>query len=166
MNQPTTNPDSKKALLEAFDQVLKTQADERAERLASRPRTGGRPTVFLLVGIFALLFVGAYLWLEQPGWLFPAAPPPESTAVKEASLRIALANTARHVEHFRRTKGRLPAGLDEAGTTTSGIAYERRGGEEYVLYGANGAVRLTLKSTDSIPLFVGNSFVIISRRPR
>jgi len=165
MKQPTTNPDSKKALLQAFDEVLKTQADERAERQTAA-RTGWRPTVISLVAVFTLLFVGAYLWLEQPGWLFPAPPPPESTAVKEASLRIALANAARHVEHFRRTNGRLPKTLEETGTLASGVAYEAHGAEGYLLHGVNGTVQLTFKSTDSIPLFVGNSFVIITRRPR
>lgn len=165
MNQPNASPDSKKALLEAFDEVLKTQADERAE-LRTAARTGWRPTVISLVAVFMLLFAGAYLWLEQPGWLFPAPPPPESTAVKEASLRIALANAARHVEHFRRTNGRLPKTLDETGTLASGVAYEAHGTDGYVLHGMNGAIQLTLKSTDSIPLFVGNSFVVITRRPR
>jgi hypothetical protein len=164
-NQPSPSPDSKKALLQAFDEVLKTQAEARAEHQATSARASGRPAVIVLVGIFTLLFVGAYLWLEQPSWFFPPPPPPESTAVKEASLRIALANAARHVEHFRRTTGRLPATLEETGTPMNGVTYESHD-DGYALHGVNGPVQLTLKSSDSIPLFVGNSFVIIARRTR
>lgn len=166
MSEPTTTPDSKRALLEAFDQVLKTQAEERAERASERRRSTGRPAVAAWVAIFTLLSTSTYLWLERPDWLFPVPALPESAAVKEASLRIALANAARHVEHFRLKNGRLPATLEETGTLANGIEYEAHGADNYSLQGVNGAVRLTLRSTDSLAIFVGNSFQVLSRRPR
>ena len=88
-------------------------------------------------------------------------------AVKEASLRIALANTARHVEHFRRAKGQLPATLEDTGMLPpSGITYEATNGDAWVLRGINGSVQLTLQSSDSLRPFVGNSFHVLARRSR
>ncbi len=167
MTQLSTDPNSKKALLTAFDQVLKAQAEQQAEeRAAARRRAGSARSVMTWVVVFALLFSSAYLWLERPDWLFTSAPRPESAAVREASLRIALANAARHVEHFRRRVGRLPATLEETGTSMSTIEYEPGAANSYVLRGINGSVQLTLRSGDSLPAFVGNSFEIIARRSR
>jgi hypothetical protein len=166
MSQETVNPDSKKALLDAFDQVLKTQAEERAERLVGTRRARGRLAAVTWIAVVALLLTVAYLWIERPGWLFQPPPPLESAAVKEASLRIALANAARHVEHYRRQHGRLPKSLDETGTLANGISYEPGRANDYLLRGVNGPVRLALRSTDSLAPFVGNSFEVITRRPR
>ena len=163
--QPVTPPDSKKALLQAFDEVLKTQAAEREAERAG-PRQAGRVGVVAWAAVFTLLFTAAYLWLERPAWLFPVPPPPESVAVKEASLRIALANTARHVELFRQKHGRLPATLEETGTVPSGIGYESTPPDRYLLRGVNEPVRLILRSTDSLRVFVGKSFETIARRSR
>lgn len=163
MTQPFSGPESKKALVEAFDHVLKAQAEER-ERLAAA-RTKRRPTAITWIMICTLLFAGAYLWLEKPIWLFPAGTV-ESLEVRDASLRISLANAARHVEYFRKKNGRRPATLDETGTRTSRIVYELNGSDGYLLHGENGPVRLTLRSTDSLAAFVGKSFEVIARRPR
>lgn len=159
----------KKALLEAFDTVIKTQADERetaqreaeARRLA---RARSRPIMWACVT--SLLFVSAYLWVEQPEWVFPNRALPESVAIKEASLRIGLANAAQHLEHFRQRQGRLPATLVEAGGGADWITYQRVGTDGWRLSGVNGAAQLTLKSSDALPDFLGNSFEVISRRPR
>jgi hypothetical protein len=161
MSKQTVSPNSKKALLDAFDEVLKMQGEERTGRGAGRGL--GRPMVITWISVFTLLFTAAYLGLERPEWLFPPAPALESTAVKEASLRIALANAARHVEHYRQQNGRLPAALDETGTAAGNILYEPIG-DGYRLRGVNGPVRLTLRSTDVLAAFVGNSFEIISSR--
>ncbi len=166
MSEQTASPDSKKALLQAFDEVLKTQAEQRSERVAAARRGGWRPMAATLAAVFTLLFVGAYIWLERPVWIFPEVQSNESAAVKEASLRITLANAARHVEHFRKKNGQLPATLEETGTLAGDILYERSGAGAYLLRGVNGAVQLTLRSTDSLPLFVGNSFQVIARRSR
>ena len=90
---PGASP-QKQALLEAFDSVLKKQAEERAAELREaearrRSRTRVRPSVWALSAV--VMFLCAYLYVEQPEWLFPAAAP-ESVAVQEASLRIGMAN--------------------------------------------------------------------------
>jgi hypothetical protein len=176
MRPDTTTPaagsgasEQKKALLHAFDTVLKTQADEReAERQVAEARrraaTRVRPVVW--AGSAIVLFIAAYLWVERPDWVFTPPPAPESLAVKEASLRIALANAAQHVERFRLRTGRLPQTLDEAGAHRDSVLYHRTGTETYQLIGVNGPVRVTLASSDGLPKFLGNSFEVISRRNR
>lgn len=159
----------KKALLEAFDSVLKRQAEEREEqaRAAEAKRLAASRTrpVFWAGGAMAL-FLAAYLWVEKPEWLFPAPVAPESTAIKEASTRIGVANAAQHVERFRQRVGRLPATLVEAGAQVEGITYQRTGSDTWRIEGSNGPVRVSLGSSESLAKFLGNSFEVISRRPR
>jgi len=169
MTNETATPE-KKALLEAFDSVLKTQAEvreaqqrEAEERRQARARS--RPVMWVCAAI--TLFVSAYLWVEQPEWVFPSKAPPESLAVKEASLRIGMANAAQHLERYRQRTGRLPTTLEEAGAHADGFAFERlAGGSDWRLTGQNGAARLTLTSKDPLASFLGGSFEVITRRGR
>jgi hypothetical protein len=162
---PTASPE-KKALLEAFDTVLRAKADEReAERLAAEARRRGRGTsrVLMLACSTILLFVAVYVFVERPDWIFPAPPAPESVAVKEASLRISVANAAQHVERYRQQTGSFPGTLAQAGAHGTGITYDRTTGG-YRLQAESGDVRVTYNSSESLTRFVGNSFKVISRR--
>ncbi|MDQ3428051.1 MAG: hypothetical protein M3477_09500 [Gemmatimonadota bacterium] len=163
---PKATPE-KKALLEAFESVLTGQAEEhefqRRETETRRlAQTKVRPSVWL--GAAMALFLSAYLWVEEPAWVFPAPPAPESVAVKEASLRIGLANAAQHVERFRQRTGRLPQTLSEAGAHGGGMTFEPTGPDAWRLAGVNGPVRVSLASADPLPKFLGNSFEVVSRR--
>ena len=161
----TATPE-KKALLEAFDTVLKTKADEReAERLAAEARRRGRETsrLLMLFCMSLLLLVWAYVFVERPDWIFPAPPPPESLAVREASLRISVANAAQHVERYRLQNGQLPVTLAQAGAHGTAIEYDRLTGG-YRLEAEVGEVRVTYSSSESLSRFVGNSFKVIARR--
>jgi hypothetical protein len=163
----TASPE-KKALLEAFDTVLKSKAEERDAELAAaeaRRRGRGVSRLLMLVCVTILVFVSAYLYVERPDWIFPTPPPPESLAVREASLRITIATAAQHIERYRQRLGRLPATLAEAGAYGDGIAYHRTGAG-YRLEGESDEVRVTFDSTEPLARFVGNSFKVISRRAR
>jgi hypothetical protein len=164
---PTGASPQKQALLEAFDSVLKKQAEEReAERRAAEARQRARAgirTSILLPAVFAL-FLCAYLYIEHPAWLFPSATHPESVAVKEASLRITMANAAQHVERFRQQNGRPPATLSAAGTEAPWIVYQAVDSTDWRMVGTNGEIELTLTSGDPLPKFLGNSFELIARR--
>ena len=86
---PPAATSQKKALLEAFDTVLRTAAEERElERLAAEARRRGRGVSRLLIVLCTtiLVFIGVYLSVERPEWAFPAPATPESTAVRQASL--------------------------------------------------------------------------------
>jgi len=163
---PQTTPE-KKALLEAFDTVLKAQAEEREARRAEAAarRREGASRILMVVCTTIVVFVGMYLAVERPDWVFPAPPTPESLVVREASLRIGIANAAQHIERFRERTGRLPLTLAEAGTHEGGLDYEPAK-TVYKLQADTGDVRLTYDSSESLAQFVGNSFKIISRRSK
>jgi hypothetical protein len=172
MQSPTGSPPpapetatAKRALLDAFDNVLKTQADEReSRRLAAEARrrsTGSR--IVMLMSVVVLAFTGGYLYVERPDWVFPRPPAPESPVVREASLRISIANAAQHIERYRQRNGRLPATLADAGATTPGLVYEP-GITSYQLHALLAGTTLSYQSGQSLERFVGNSFAVIVRR--
>jgi hypothetical protein len=159
----------KQALLEAFDSVLKKQAEDReAEQreAAARRRSRNRvhPTIWALAALAVLLC--GYLYLDRPEWLFPPSTPPESVAIKEASLRIGMANVAQHVERFRQQTGKLPRTLLEAGTQVHSIAYQPVDSADWRLVGSHAGIELTLSSREPLARFLGNSFQLIARRSR
>jgi hypothetical protein len=175
MRQDTTTSETtasaspeKKALLEAFDTVLKTAAEERElERLGAqaRRRNRGVSRLILVVCTVIATFVSVYLYVERPEWIFPVASPPESPAVRQASLRISVANAAQHIERYRQQRGQLPATLEQAGANGAGISYQRTA-EGYQLEGEREGIRVSFTSGESLTRFVGNSFEVIARRTR
>ena len=165
---PGASP-QKQALLEAFDSVLKQQAenreaDLREEAARRRSRNRVRPTIWAAAVL--ALFLCTYLYIERPEWLFPASVPPESIAIQEASLRIGMANVAQHVERYRQRRGKLPSTLLEAGTQVEGITYHPLDSTEWRLIGSHAGIELTLASREPLTRFLGNSFEVISRRSR
>jgi hypothetical protein len=166
---PAGTTPQKQALLEAFDTVLKQQAEARERELREaearrRAQRRVRPSIAALAVLSLALC--CYLYIEQPEWLFPVAVVPESVAMKEASLRIGMANVAQHVERHRQRTGSLPRTLADAGTGSDGMAYEPLSSTAWSLVGTNGGIELTLRSSDSLPTFLGRSFEVISRRSR
>jgi hypothetical protein len=159
-------PVGKQALLEAAQDVVRQQAeDRRAEQEAAR-RARGRISPIVAVGCAIILLVVAYAAVERPVWLFPPPLPVESAEVQEASLRIGMATAAQRIERFRRARSRLPRTLAESGGSLQGIRYERIDSLTYMLRGTRGPVTLAFRSTDSLKTFVGGSFEVIARRTR
>jgi len=166
---PATPAAQKQALLEAFDTVLKQQAEAREAELReaeARRRALRRVRPAIAAAAVLSLVLCSYLYIERPEWIFPTAAVPESIAIKEASLRIGMANVAQHVERQRQRTGTLPRNLTAAGARVEGMTYEALGSEAWRLVGTNDGIELTLTSQDSLPRFLGNSFEVISRRPR
>ncbi len=150
----------KQALLSAFENVLKSEAERRSEE-AAEPR---RRLPIGLIGLSILGILGAAALITQPAWLFTPPPPAESVAVRDASLRIALYMTAQRITQYRAVHGRLPVTLKELNATVPpGINY-RAGDSTFVLDGNNEGVALRLRSTDSLPLFLGHSFRTLAER--
>lgn len=162
---PGASP-QKQALLEAFDGVLKKQAEDREaeqrEMEAQRRRGSGvHPAVLALMGVAIALC--AYLYLQKPEWLFPTNTT-ESVAIKEASLRIGMSNVAQHIEHYRAQTGKLPATLVEAGAQIEGMNYQPLDSTGWRLIGSYAGIELTLGSGEPLPRFLGHSFEVIARR--
>jgi hypothetical protein len=151
-------------LLEAAQEVVRKQAEDRKAELDAERRARARVSPLVAVGSAIILVVVAYAAVEQPTWLFPTPAVVESVELQEASLRIGMASAAQRIEKFRQTRNRLPRTLAETGGTLHGIRYERADSQVYTLHGSNGPVTLTFRSTDSLPRFVGGSFEVISRR--
>lgn len=178
MTQDTSTPGTsphpapsaeKMALLDAFNTVLKTQADERESSAREaedrrRARTSSQPLLAACAVI--LMAIGAYLAIMKPAWVFAPSPAPESLAIQEAGLRLSMANASQRVQHFWRQNGRLPESLTEAGARGGSLLYSRLGASDYRLVGENGLARVTLTSDDSLAEFLGNSFQIIERRSK
>jgi hypothetical protein len=162
---PGASP-QKQALLEAFDSVLKTQAEERLaqQREAEARRNAGRirPSILMLAALS--FFLCTYLYIERPDWLFPDSRPLESVAIKEASLRIGMANVAQHIERYRQQNGKLPETLAEVGTQMQGMTYAPVDSTGWRLMGTHAGIELTLDSGQPLPKFLGNSFEVITRR--
>jgi hypothetical protein len=165
-SHPQTSPESKKALLDAFDSVLKTQAEERdAERQARERRARRFSRPLMVICAVTILFAATYLYVERPEWVFPLPPTPQSLAVREAGLRISMASAAQHVERFRARTGRLPATLEAAGAHPEGLRY-LPAQTSYQVEGDLNGRKLVFVSGESMAAFVGNSFEVIARRPR
>jgi hypothetical protein len=165
----TSATPEKKALLEAFDSVIKNQAAERdAELRAAEARRRARTRLGSLAwtSLAILVVVGGYLWIARPDWVFPTTAQPESVELRQASLRIGVATAAQHIQRFQHKSGRLPETLAEAGVSSHGISYQRVGPDAYRLEADEGELHVTLGSRDSLPVFLGNSFDVIARRPR
>jgi len=156
----------KQALLEAYDTVLKHQAERRQAEArdaesgrAARHRT--RPLVWTSAALTLVLC--SYLLIERPEWMFPPAGPAETVELQEASIRIGMANAAQHVERFRQQNNRYPETLTEAGAYGDGIEYTRMG-DAWRMTATQGTTEITLSSEDPLSSFIGKSFEIISRR--
>jgi len=157
--------DSKTDLLEAAKAVVK-ERNEKAEQAAARRM---RPEVRKRVGVLSLLgLIGLLIVVLQPVWLTgPKALPPESPAIVEASVRLALLRDQQRVLDFLKRNGRLPATLSEAGgVDLPGLGYEALPQQEFRLFAQAGDSLLVLRSSDSMTHFLGNSLREIKNRGR
>lgn len=164
MTTPTPPSPEKRALIDAYETALKASAEQReAEQRAGakRPRRT-RPIAWVVLAL-ALAGTGIAA-MTRPAWLGIRRPLAEPPAVREASLRLAVALEAQRVLRFQRENGRLPATLEEAGGAMPGITYQRSREGIYELNAADGDVAVIYRSTSSLRTFVGNSYEVVSRR--
>ena len=117
-----------------------------------------------LLSLLILVAVAAYIGLARPAWIFERGAPAEPVSMQEASLRLGMAMQFQRIERYRAQSGRLPTTMEEAGPVMPGIRYQARHPDGFTLTGTNGAVTLTLQSTESLTAFVGNSYELIQGR--
>ncbi len=160
MTEQPGQQDTKKALLEARQLAMEAARGAAEEA----PRKSGRQWLLPLTFLATLAF-GVYLLLASPAWFRAPPLPPESTAVSEASLRIAMWQQAIRVRNYQERHDRPPNTLSEAGAPLiEGIEYQELADGEWVIEGRNGTLELTLRSDESFDTFLGNSVAIVSRR--
>lgn len=139
--------DRRQQLADVLKEVAESQraAEEEMRRRQRRPRRDGTRPITLAVGLLAAGLL-AWLWIARPAAIFaPGTPAPLSPAAAEERARIALYLERTRIEDFRRSRGRLPASLEEAGTVEAGVTYFPDG-TGYRLEAKPG--RLTLLLTD------------------
>jgi hypothetical protein len=158
---PSSVPPEKRALIEAYDQVLKAQAEKAAQE-PKKPRRPIRPYVSPVLLVLSLGFA-VYLAAAQPAWLISPPPPPESPATSEASLRLAMYATAQRVNIYRDRTGSLPDSLDQVPSSFDGVSYLRLA-DGYQLDGTAGPLHLTYHSTEPITDLVKQSYNVVVKR--
>ncbi len=156
-NQPSGPPD-RRALLEAFQDVVKSERDKRGGELRAVPAS--RPVFLFVMGL--LLVALTAVLVSQPRWLFPG-PPEETPALREASLRVRMYVEIERIEQFRAANGRYPASLLEAGGDTTALTYNT-GPTGYSLTGQNRGATATFAAGSNPREFLGNSYQLIAQR--
>ena len=154
----------KRALLDAFDQVIKADAEQRGKPADRRRQRKWLLHPIAMLALLVLFGTIGYLGVVRPPWLFERGMPPENATLQDASLRLGMAMQYQRIDRYRQANGRLPQSLDDVGAPMQGITYERVGADQFVLRGRNGTVSLTLRSTDPVREFVANSYSVIQRR--
>ncbi len=109
--------DRRRELAEALQEVAEAQradADEARRRQKARRPEGTRPAT-IAVGLAAAGLL-AWIWVARPAAVFaPGTPAPLSPAAAEERARVALYLERSRIEDYRRTRGRLPTSLADAG---------------------------------------------------
>ena len=151
----------KKALLDAYEEAIKRP--EAPDAPPRRPPGNGLHPL-TLVAIAALIALAAWLAIARPGFVFERGAPDEPRAVRDASLRLAMAMQYQRVLRYRDSTGALPDRLTDVGPAVSGLRYEPIPPDKFTLVGENGDVVLTLRSTDQLRDFVGSAYQVLETR--
>jgi hypothetical protein len=160
--RPGAARDTKSVLYEAAVEAVQDRASQ-AKAKASRPARASRRGVrnaFLLL----LATAGAVLLVLRPNWLVgPDSVPAETPAIAAASLRIVLVRERDMVFRYQRRTGTLPVRLADAGVHATDLEY-RHEGPAFTLSGQAGDSLITIRSTDSVTTFLGDSFSRLRHR--
>lgn len=160
MTSPTPPSPEKRALIDAYESALKASAERRDVPAGKARRT--RP-VFWAMLVLTLVGAGGVAML-RPAWIGLGKEVVEPPAVREASLRLAVALEAQRVLRYQRANGRLPSTLAEAGAVMPGVIYQPSREGIYEISAADGEIAVLYRSTGSLRTFVGNSYEVVSRR--
>lgn len=155
---PRNNPpqDTKSVLYEAAMQAVQDRAQVAKARVERKPRKKRRGTLMPLLAVIGLF--GAILLLWRPDWLEgPTSVPLETPSVAAASMRVVLVRERDIILRYLQRTGSLPATLEAAGSSTAGLDYVRAG-SEFSVTGHTGDSSITIRSSDSVVAFLGDSF--------
>jgi hypothetical protein len=156
---PSPNSPDRRALVKAFQDVVRTEREKQTQSSRSEVTPARRS---FQRGMMLLAVVLAAILLSRPSWLFSSAPQ-ESPALREASLRVSMYVAIQRLERFRSDSGRLPASLQELGTDTTGLRYQTTAGG-YALTGTNNGLSLTYQSGTPPKEFLGDSYRQVTQR--
>ena len=154
----TSGLPDRRALLKAYQDVVRSAAEDRHPKPAGPPPPQREYLKFMGLVTAVLLAILVF----QPRFLFPR-PRDESAKMREASLRVRMFVEIDRIEEFSQANGRLPKTLLEARGDTVGLIY-RPSDDQFTLTGRNGRLTLTYSSTTPADSFLGRSYQIISAR--
>lgn len=158
-----SNPDpNKQALLEAFDDVLKADAERRAEVVEAPGPTRRSASPIVLVGLFAIVAMVAAIFVSRPAWLGFPDEYVETPVIKDASLRLAMYQARQRVEQYRVANGSLPPTLVAAGVSDPALRMTVVSGSRYVIEGGSDSARLALRSDEPVRPFLGDAFEVVA----
>ncbi len=154
--------DTKSVLYEAAVEAVQDRAAQAKAKGGRQPRkssSGARIVVMLVLAV-----AGALILVLRPGWLVgPLTIPEETPAIAAASLRVELVRERDMVLRYQRQNGALPSRLEEAGVSLPNLRY-RPEGAGFSLSGMAGDSLITIRSTDSVTVFLGDSFSRLRHR--
>lgn len=136
--------------------VMRHQEERAAAAEATRERRGRRTRTRRAVLAIAWMGV-AYVWLGSPSWLQVPEPAPRTLAAEATGLRLSVFLQSQRVEAYRRSSGRLPFILQEAGPPLPGVRYRRLDSRSYVLEGGTERIWLHFDSRRPPLDFVGRA---------
>ena len=161
-----TQENRRKDLVEALQAVADSQRAEAAEtqrRQQPPPRNGTHPAT-IFIGILAACVLG-WLWIARPAAVFapdPAAP--LTPAAAEARTRFALYLERSRVDAYRRSNGRLPTSLEQAGSVEEDVTFRVTDGGGYVLESRASGTLLQLTDRMNSDSFLGTAAVAPPRQ--
>lgn len=156
--QPAASDDARKqALLEAAQAAVSDVKARQKGRRPERMSTSASRRTLLALGL-TLFGVGVYLIAARPSWFFVPPAAPESVEIRDASFRLTMVREAELIRRFQVAEGRLPGTLAEAGSLVEGVVYEPAADGTFALRATVAGEALAYHSTDSVSVFLGDSF--------
>jgi len=152
----------RRELLQAYESLVKSERERKATDHA--PDAAARPSRLRMVLWLGLAAFCVYILIQRPAWLFRPGPPPETTEIQQASLKMAVYRVAMLIEAYERANnGRVPMTAAEAGASAPGMTYiGRQNG--YTVTVRSGRDSVTYDSKTPLQDFLGDSYQLIRQR--
>lgn len=153
---------SRSALAEAYEKAVQSEAEKKALRLAVQKKRF-RTRVALLGGAWVIIAGCGLAVAFYPEW-FGLGQAVETTAERDANLRLTLYVAGQQLARYKKERGVYPDRLDQAGRFTPGLIYVRTPDGGYTLKLSRGTERVTLTSNDSLSEFLSPSLSRLVQR--
>jgi hypothetical protein len=163
MSAPTGRPQSSRsALAEAYEKAVQSEAEKKALRLAVQKKRF-RTRVALLVSAWVVIGLCGLMVVIHPEW-FGLGEVVETTAERDANLRLTLYVAGQQLASYKKQRGVYPDRLSDAGTFAQGLVYVKTPDGGYTLKLSRGTDRITLTSNDSLGAFLSPSLTRLVQR--
>ena len=153
---------SRSALAEAYEKAVQSEAEKKALRLAVQKKKF-RTRVALLGGAWIVIAACVLAVALYPEW-FGLGDVVETTAERDANLRLTLYVAGQQLARYKKDHGAYPDRLEEAGKFSPGLVYVKTPDGGYTLKLSRGTERVTLSSSDSLGEFLSPSLSRLVQR--